>query len=444
MAAAVGVCAFTRTFENPVGPVAEPPLAVAPEPISPPAAKSPADAEEALGLTRGNWQEVQLGLKLKGFDVSASDGVVGKRTRQAVEAWQKSVGAADTGYLAAGQADRISGKVFTDTLKDRSPCPFCPEIVIVPAGSFMMGSAREEREWAVDQGDQEKSLRDEQPQHQVLIAADFALGRTEVTRSQFARFVEETNRDMSGECISRRGPHIWFGSRSWRSPGFDKSDNHPVVCVSWYDVAAYVEWIREQTGKDYRLPSEAEWEYAARAGAMTLRLWGDDKENRSACRFANVADRSFKAKLNIEPYFDCSDDFPFTSPVGKFEPNNFSLYDTLGNVWEWIDDCGNVSCKNAPHDASAWTTGDCRTRVLRGGSWDDEPDVSPLRQPRQGRAGLSGGQPRFPGGEGASPRTLTHSRADVAGRLAIIPIQGDKRDGINFERPIAVPRAPRP
>jgi formylglycine-generating enzyme required for sulfatase activity len=238
--------------------------------------------------------------------------VVGPKTRQAVAAWQARVGADATGFLAAGQLDQIRrssrtpGQVFTDTLKDGSPCPFCPEMVVIPAGPFTMGSTPEERKWAVDQGRKEEWYTDEQPAHPVRIAADFALGKTEVTRGQLARFVGATKRNMSGGCYS------WTGSdwkiddaKGWRNPGFDQGDDHPVVCMSWQDAVAYIDWLNQQTGQDYRLPSEAEWEYAARAGSTTMRFWGDDKDSQRACNFANVADRSLKAELNLEPILLC-------------------------------------------------------------------------------------------------------------------------------------------
>ena len=130
-----------------------------------------------------------------------------------------------------------------------------------------------------------------------------------------------------------------------------------MVGVSWNDSVAFVKWLSEKTGKPYRLPSEAEWEYAARAGTTTRYPWGDDPgENR-----ANFHDSG--SRWSGEQ----------TSPVGSFEPNAFGLYDMIGNVWEWLQDCWNDSYKGAPRDGRAWESGDCGLRVVRGGSWYDNP-----------------------------------------------------------------------
>ena len=166
-------------------PAAEPAPAPEPAPIPPPAPTptkpSPADVEAALGLSRGDWQAVQLGLKAQGFDAGAADGAVGPKTRQAVAAWQARVGAEATGFLAAGQLDQIrrasrtAGQVFTDTLKDGSPCPFCPEMVVIPAGTFTMGSPVSEAGRGSDEG----------PQRKVTFNQPFAVGRYEVTFAQW-------------------------------------------------------------------------------------------------------------------------------------------------------------------------------------------------------------------------------------------------------------------
>lgn len=261
-------------------------------------------------------------------------------------------------------------QIFTDTLVDGSPCPFCPEMLVIPARSFTMGPTAEERKWAVDQGGQEDLYKYERPARSVRIAADFALGRMEVTRGQFARFVDATKRDMSGGC------RTWTSSKrkldaatGWWSPGFDQDDTHPVVCVSWEDATAYVAWLKQQTGEDYRLPSEAEWEYAARAGSATARFWGDDFSNSTICTYANVADQAFKKKLDLEPFSSCDDQFAFTSPVGTLKPNRFKLFDLQGNVWEWNQDCYRGNYDDVPRFKDPSTSGDCSERVLRGGSW---------------------------------------------------------------------------
>jgi formylglycine-generating enzyme required for sulfatase activity len=163
------------------------------------------------------------------------------------------------------------------------------------------------------------------------------------------------------------------GDTSWRDPGFPQTDRDPVVNVSATDATAYAAWLSRKTGKAYRLPSEAEWEYAARAGATTARFWGDDRDRTAACGYANVADETLRENFFAQPdrdrFFACDDSYAATSPVGKFHRNGFGLYDMLGNVWQWTADCYSNGYSGAPSDGSAWTTGDCDRRVLRGGSW---------------------------------------------------------------------------
>jgi sulfatase modifying factor 1 len=155
--------------------------------------------------------------------------------------------------------------------------------------------------------------------------------------------------------------------------------------VSFEDATAYAEWLGKQTGKPYRLPSEAEWEYVARARTTTTRYWGDSEQE--ACAYANVADREAKAKHPGWVTFDCDDGYAETAPVGRFKPNAFGLYDMLGNAWEWTQDCYNDGYKNAPINGSAWLSGDCNRRVVRGGSWDGGPDGVPSALRGWGYAG---------------------------------------------------------
>ncbi len=174
-------------------------------------------------------------------------------------------------------------------------------------------------------------------------------------------------------------------NRSWQNPAFQQSDRHPVVCVSYEDAQRYVQWLSRKTGKSYRLPTEAEWEYSARAGTTTARFWGDGRDQ--ACNFANVPDLTGAAALNWDKsvkdqVFQCRDGYAYTAPVGSFRPNAFGLYDMLGNVWQWIEDCYHNSYGGAPDDASAWVGGECKSHVLRGGSWYLDPWI--LRSARRG------------------------------------------------------------
>jgi len=253
------------------------------------------------------------------------------------------------------------GTVFRD-------CPDCPEMVVVPAGSFVMGSPESEAGRDKDEG----------PQHTVTIARSFAVGRYEVTRGQFTRFVAVSGyQSQGGNCW------YWDGgegkgknddpNRNWRQPGFPQNDEHPVVCVSWTDAKAYADWLTKKTGNSYRLLSEAEWEYAARAGTSTARPWGEEPS--LACRYANVGDLARNrvvspgANKHWALFHDCDDGSAYTASVGSYQGNAFGLYDMIGNVWEWTEDCYNDSYTGAPTDGTAWVSADCARRVDRGASW---------------------------------------------------------------------------
>ena len=211
-------------------------------------------------------------------------------------------------------------KQVGDTFRD---CPTCPEMVVVPSGSFMMGSPADERGRESEEG----------PQHRVTISKPFAVSKYEVTVGQFEEFANET--------IHR--------SNEWRNPGFKQSANHPVVGVSWEDAQTYVYWLSMKTGQNYRLLSEAEWEYVARAGTTTAYHFGP-------MILGNQA--------NYEEKKDG------TVVVGSYPANAFGLHDVHGNVWEWVEDCWYNDYNGAPLDGSAWTS-DCddNPRVLRGGCW---------------------------------------------------------------------------
>ncbi|MBI5923240.1 MAG: formylglycine-generating enzyme family protein [Betaproteobacteria bacterium] len=265
-----------------------------------------------------------------------------------------AVPAVPAGVPAVPATDaRQPGKTFRD-------CDDCPEMVVIPAGSFQMGSSNSEA----------GRYPSEDPIHKVTLARDFALGKTHITRGQFSRFVRATGHDAGGKCYTfENGNYMERSERSWRDPGFEQKDDHPAVCVNWSDAKAYVEWLSRKTGKNYRLPSEAEWEYAARAGTATARYWGDNPDQ--ACSYANVMDSAGKEKVpgvNWESH-NCSDGYAYTSPAASFKPNAFGLYDMIGNAWEWTEDCWNENYTGAPTDGSAWKHGECLKRVLRGGSW---------------------------------------------------------------------------
>ena len=251
-------------------------------------------------------------------------------------------------------------------------CPDCPEMVVIPAGEFWMGSGSEDDEaWAP-----------ERPRHRVSVGW-FALGRYEVTLAEYEAFVSATGHssDDSG-CLTDDGrgnwEWRWRNGASWRDPRFPQGDDHPVVCVNWEDAQSYVRWLSRKTGERYRLPSEAEWEYAARAGTETRRYWGESSSGQ--CMHANGADASLRRQYQRVEQFrwderggrspvSCDDGMAHTAPVGSYEANAFGLFDVLGNVWELTEDCWNENYARAPDGGLAWTRGECGRRVVRGGSW---------------------------------------------------------------------------
>jgi formylglycine-generating enzyme required for sulfatase activity len=260
-------------------------------------------------------------------------------------------------------------------------CSDCPQMVVVPAGSFTMGSPENEP----------GRFKTESPQHTVTLARQFAVGRFHVTVDQFSAFVEASGYDAGSDCISGyKGQNL-----SWRSLGFAQTGAHPVTCLNWNDANAYLGWLRKLTGKDYRLLSEAEYEYATRAkttpGPAPRYFFGDDEA--LMCRYGNGADRTAKMTIGGAPgwsVFPCADGYAFTAPVGKFLPNGFGLYDMVGNVRSWTQDCPHENYIGAPVDGTAWTSGGtngCRAiRVERGGSWLDSPPNSLRSADRGGLA----------------------------------------------------------
>ena len=261
------------------------------------------------------------------------------------------------------QSDDQGSRSFSigDRFRD---CDECPEMVVVPAGSYQRGSPSHEL------GRQEE----EGPVYQVTVAVPFAMGVHEVTVAEFGRFAEESGHSMPSSCWTREdGEYDNRAGRNWRNPGFEQSGRHPVTCVSWNVVQDYVEWLSQQAGEEYRLPSESEWEYAARAGTVTARPWGENESDQ--CRHANGADESMKGRHSewARPVASCRDGYADTAPTGSFAANRWGLHDMMGNVWEWTDDCWNSDYAGAPLDGSAWEHGDCDDRVVRGGGWETEP-----------------------------------------------------------------------
>lgn len=225
------------------------------------------------------------------------------------------------------------------TLRD---CVDSPEMVRLPAGKFLMGET----------GTFGHTY--EQPVHEVSVPA-FSISRFETT------FFEWDMCHADGGCLERPDDEGW--GRGLR----------PVINVNWVDAQQYVVWLSHKTGQGYRLPSEAEWEYAARAGTDTGFSWGDASGD--ACDFANTFDTTSAAvHTNWTWSVFCVDNFANTAPVGSFPPNPWGLHDMHGNVWEWVQDCWHSDYTDAPSDGSAWVTGpDCEKRVNRGGGWGNNP-----------------------------------------------------------------------
>ena len=264
---------------------------------------------------------------------------------------------------ASKAASGVTGNVFRD-------CADCPEMVIIPSGRFVMGAAPDEED--------REALSDEfrnrsQPQRSVDVKR-FSLGKFEVTRGQYRLFAEATGHRTDG-CF------FWTGSgfeedpnKDWRNAGYAQDDLHPAACVSWNDASAYAKWLSDRTAKNYRLPSEAEWEYAARAGTTASRFWGDGGD--MSCGYANGADLTAEAQVPAARNWaraNCNDRHAYTAPVGSYRANSFGLHDMLGNVAEWTQDCWNGNYSGAPTDGSARAAGDCSQRAVRGGAWDDAP-----------------------------------------------------------------------
>jgi len=249
-------------------------------------------------------------------------------------------------------------------------------MVVVQRGTFIMGApAGEEARENLPNERRGRSV----PQHLITIRHKLAIAKFHVTRDEYAQFVAETNRRDPDSCltINASGTDFIATNGNWHSPGFPQTGRDPVVCVSWDDTQAYVAWLSAKTGHVYRLPTEAEWEYAARAGTTTARYFSDNPAE--FCRYSNVGDLNYIEQHPGDSGANraCRDGYAFTSPVQSFPPNQFGLYDMLGNVLDWTEDCSNANYSGAPTDGTAWQSGDCGRRVARGGSWD--ADLSGVR-----------------------------------------------------------------
>lgn len=242
------------------------------------------------------------------------------------------------------------------------------EFVWIAPDCFEVGSPETEKALVSDE---------RKHQHRVCLKQGYWIAKTEVTVGQFRRFVESENYKTEAErdvgvkgCYNydeKANKWDYRAGVSWRKPGYDQGEEHPVVCVSWHDAQAYIGWLNRQGRQHYRLPTEAEWEYAARGGTKTAYYWSNAVDER-ACDYGNVADSG----QGWNGGFPCDDGYRYTAPIGHYRANDFGLYDMLGNVWEWT--CSGYDEKYEGGELSCLSNNDADSiRVLRGGSWDNDP-----------------------------------------------------------------------
>jgi formylglycine-generating enzyme required for sulfatase activity len=248
-----------------------------------------------------------------------------------------------------------------------------PAMATIKGGDFAMGSTANPKN---------PDYPTSEPVHTVGIRT-FRLSKYETTVGQFRQFVDATGYKMDGDCW-KFATNDWGmegGKAGWNAPVNAPSDYHPVMCVSWDDAHAYLQWLSKETGRAFRLPSEAEWEYAARAGSTTRYPFGDDPT--ALCKHANVYDRS--GKVAITPLtgkkreeIACDDQAGLTTVVGMYQANPYGLFDMLGNVGELVEDCQHLSYDGAPNNGAAWTSNcalfhDSRMVIHRGGNYNNGP-----------------------------------------------------------------------
>jgi len=283
----------------------------------------------------------------------------------------------DGTQLFAGDAPppAAEAKTFTNSLGMK--------FVRIDSGEFLMGSPANEEGHDPDE-----------TQHKVKITKPFMMQTTHVTRGQFAAFVKDSGYQTDAEkqgwtfCLSADGTKVEkVKGASWKNPGFEQTDDHPVVEVSWNDAQAFCQWLSKKEGKTYRLPTEAQFEYASRAGTHTAYFWGDNPDDGNG--FANCADLTAKEKFPAWTTFKWRDGFVFTSPVGSFKPNAFGLYDMIGNALEWCNDYYGPYPAGDAVDPTGPAQGDANSsRVLRGGSWGSTPLRCRAAYRRWGAPGL--------------------------------------------------------
>jgi formylglycine-generating enzyme required for sulfatase activity len=261
------------------------------------------------------------------------------------------------------------GQAFTDALSNGGRGP---QMVVVPHGAFRMGAPEEE----VDSGEAERPVRN------IRFDRGIAMSRTEITVAEFRRFVNATRhrpratrRGYSTIYDERSGNFVRAGNVDWQSDyvGRPAADNMPVLHVSVGDALRYAEWLSEQTGQRYRLPSEAEFEYVLRAGSLTRFPWGDASPSANTGNFTGANDVSPSGRRWTNAFARYGDDAWGPAPAGSYQPNRWGVHDLSGNVSEWVEDCWHSNFRRAPRDGRSWVNPGCRNQVIRGGSWANSP-----------------------------------------------------------------------
>ena len=308
--------------------------------------------------------------------------------------------------------------------------PIEPEMLTIPEGSFEMGSAK---------------YKSSQPVH-IVTLPEFSLGKYEVTVSEFRQFIAATNYPAPQEC--RHEMDGWFllwTKGNWETNALNTSEYQPVVCINWEAANAYATWLAKETGKPYRLPTEAEWEYAARAGTTTDYFFGDDPERTLVCEYANTGDIGGENILQRDSntsYYNwsgelanCNDHSAYASIVGMYKPNQFGLHDMLSNVLEFLADCCENDYTNTPRDGSAHQTQDCNRHATRGGSWhwSHWPLTMRSSQSKTFSGGVDGFRLAL---DGPAPELSKATKTHIA-RLEFAQSQEQKRRDI--QRPIPEP-----
>ena len=256
--------------------------------------------------------------------------------------------------LSSGEGKAIAEKPVQVIPAPSKACADCPQMVRLEGDEFWMGS---------DDSDKEAE-NDEKPKHKVRVRP-FSLGKYEVTRGQYAAFVKETGHPSGPSCWTyNNGSWVDQSGADWRKPGFEQDDKHPAVCISLTDALAYIAWLNDKTGQVYRLPTEAEWEYACRSGGKEQKYCGGDELDQLAWYYSNSENK--------------------THPVGGKLANGLGLFDMSGNAWEWT--CSKYEVKYAGSEGVCISNNDATDRrAVRGGSWDYEPRF--LRSAYRNRAG---------------------------------------------------------